>query len=74
MLGGKCRKDLLPMIDILNLDSRDIQTIPNRFDRKPRAVFDPVESFFFDCTYQHAIFDNGRRRVTVIGVDAQYYH
>lgn len=50
------------------------QTISDRLLGKARAVLDAIEAFFFDCGDQSAVFDDCRRSIAVIRVDAENVH
>ena len=59
------------MLNVFDADAGDFQTIANRLSGKAGAVLEAVEALLFNCCEQFTVFDNGRRSVAVICVDAE---
>jgi hypothetical protein len=62
------------MVDIFNCDTCGQQTVFDRLNRETSAVFETIETLFFDRSDQLSVFDNRRRRIPVIRINTQYDH
>lgn len=62
------------MLHVLEPNARGVETVANRLLGKTGAVFDAIKAFFFDRGDQSAVFDDCRRSIAVIRVDAENVH
>ena len=62
------------VLNLFDVDARRAQTILNRPRGKAGAVLDAIEALFLDGRDQPTVFDQRRRRITVIGIDAEDVH
>jgi len=62
------------MIDVLERETRFLQTVTNRLRGESRRVLHPVEAFFLNRSDQPAVADNRRRSVSVVRIDPQNIH
>ena len=62
------------VVEILDLDSRHLEAVANGSVGKPGTMLDAIEPFLLHCGNQLAVFDDRRRRVTVVRVYAEDVH
>jgi hypothetical protein len=57
------------VIDAANVNAGGFETILDGFGWKSSAVFEAIESFFFNGSDNFSVTDDGRSRVPVIRID-----
>ncbi len=62
------------MVDFLNSKARFRKAMGDRLRWKAGGIFHPIKAFFLDGCHQPAVRDDGRRGVSVIGIDPKYVH
>ena len=62
------------VIDILDVRTDGRQAVLNGLPRKPRPVLDTLEAFLLHCGCEHAVDENRRGGVAVVGVDSKDDH
>ena len=62
------------MVHLFKPQPRHIETVPNRLLGETGAMLDAIETLLFDRGDQSAVFDDCRRSIAVIRVDAEDVH
>lgn len=62
------------VVQVFESNARRLETVTNRVFRETSAMLDAIEAFFFDRGDQSAVFDDCRRSIAVIRVDAEDVH
>ena len=71
------RRGIARDTDVVHLfepQPRRIETITNRLLGETGAMFDAIETLFFDRGDQSAVLDDCRRSIAVIRVDSENVH